>query len=176
MRWPWDRTEKRQQVGRSIFRRHCLSASSARWRRFSRRAGRDRCAGNCGRHVEQGLCFCRGFTGNTGCYSFLSGFRGALARANRAKPLGYRRAGRRDNVLTPAGSWDVAGHSDPASWVYRIDLARGRPAGETRIYPSESVLHFRYAPEPERPWSSPSPLGYARATGRLAANLELAVR
>ena len=35
------------------------------------------------------------------------------------------------------------------------------------------MLHFRYAPEPERPWSSPSPLGYARATGRLAANLEL---
>ena len=75
-------------------------------------------------------------------------------------------------TLTPAGSWDVAGHSDPASWMYK--LARAGPSGsETRIYPSESVLHFRYAPEPERPWSSPSPLGYARATGRLAANLEL---
>ncbi len=74
--------------------------------------------------------------------------------------------------LRPAGSWDIAGRSDPASWQYRLDMF-GPSGSETRIYPSESVLHFRYAPEPERPWSSPSPLGYARATGRLAGNLEL---
>ena len=52
-----------------------------------------------------------------------------------------------------------------------ISSARAPP--KRVIYPSASVLHFRYAPEPERPWSSPSPLGYARQTGRLAANLEL---
>ena len=75
-------------------------------------------------------------------------------------------------VLTPAASWDVAGSADPESWVFRLDLA-GPSGGETRLYPSAAVLNFRYAPEPERPWSSPSPLGYARATARLAANLEL---
>ena len=75
-------------------------------------------------------------------------------------------------VLRPAASWDVAGGSDPESWVYRLGLA-GPSGGETRLYPALSVLHFRYAPEPERPWTSPSPLGYARQTGRFAANLEL---
>ena len=49
----------------------------------------------------------------------------------------------------------------------------GPSSNETRIYPSASVLHFRYASDPERPWHGISPLGYARATGKLAANLEL---
>ena len=75
-------------------------------------------------------------------------------------------------VLRPAASWDVAGGSDPESWVYRLDLA-GPSGGETRLYPAESVCHFRYATDPQRPWAGVSPLGYARATGRLAANLEL---
>ena len=75
-------------------------------------------------------------------------------------------------VLRPVASWDIAGGSDPESWRYRLDLF-GPSGNETRVYPSASVLHFRYAPEPERPWTSPSPLGYARQTGRLAANLEL---
>ena len=66
----------------------------------------------------------------------------------------------------------MAGSADPKSWVFRLDLA-GPSGGETRLYPSAAVLNFRYAPEPKRPWSSPSPLGYARATARLAANLEL---
>ena len=75
-------------------------------------------------------------------------------------------------VLTPSASWDVAGSPDPESWVYRLDLA-GPSGGETRLYPAESVCHFRFAADPERPWQGISPLGYARATGRLAANLEL---
>ena len=75
-------------------------------------------------------------------------------------------------TLTPAGSWDVAGGPDASSWIYRIDTF-GPSGNVTRIYPSESVCHFRYAPSPETPWTSPSPLGYARATGKLAANLEL---
>ena len=74
--------------------------------------------------------------------------------------------------LRPAGSWDVAGGSDPESWKYRLDLF-GPSGNETRIYPAESVLHFKYATDPERPWHGISPLGYARATGKLAANLEL---
>ena len=75
-------------------------------------------------------------------------------------------------VLTPAASWDVAGGSDPESWVWRLDLA-GPSGGETRIYPAESVLSFRYATDPKRPWAGVSPISYARATARLAANLEL---
>ena len=74
--------------------------------------------------------------------------------------------------LRPAGSWDIAGGSNPKSWVYRLDLF-GPSGNETRVYPAASVLHFRYASDPERPWHGISPLGYARATGKLAANLEL---
>ena len=74
--------------------------------------------------------------------------------------------------LRPAGSWDIAGGSDPASWIYRLDL-HGPSGGETRVYPAASVLHFRFATDPERPWHGISPLGYARLSGKLAANLEL---
>ena len=75
--------------------------------------------------------------------------------------------------LRPAGSWDIAGGgADPASWVYRLAMF-GPSGNETRIYPSASVLHFKYATDPARPWAGISPLGFARATGRLAANLEL---
>ena len=75
-------------------------------------------------------------------------------------------------TITPAGSWDVAGGADPASWFYRLDLF-GPSGNETRVYPSAAVLHFRYASDPERPWQGISPLGYARLSGKLAANLEL---
>ena len=74
--------------------------------------------------------------------------------------------------LRPAGSWDIAGGSHPSSWQYRLDM-QGPSGSETRIYPAASVLHFRYATDPERPWHGISPLGYARLSGRLAANLEL---
>ena len=33
-------------------------------------------------------------------------------------------------------------------------------------------MHIRYAVDPARPWLGISPLGWARATGKLAANLE----
>ena len=75
-------------------------------------------------------------------------------------------------VLTPAASWDVAGGPSPETWVYRLDLF-GPSGNETRIYPAESVLSFRYATDPERSWAGVSPISYARQTGRLAANLEL---
>ena len=75
-------------------------------------------------------------------------------------------------TLTPAGSWDVAGGADPKTWFYRLDLF-GPSGNKTRIYPAASVLHFKYATDPERPWHGISPLGYARLSGKLAANLEL---
>ena len=75
-------------------------------------------------------------------------------------------------TLTPAGSWDIAGSANPESHVYRLDLF-GPSGNETRLYPSASVLHFKFASDPARPWQGISPLGYARQTARLAANLEL---
>ena len=74
-------------------------------------------------------------------------------------------------ALIPAGSWDVRGSWREASWWYRVDLF-GPSGNITRLVPSATVAHVRYATDPARPWHGISPLGWARATGTLAANLE----
>ena len=73
--------------------------------------------------------------------------------------------------LRPIGSWDVRGGPDPAGWWYRCD--RFGPSGNlTELVPAAAVLHVRYAVDSARPWYGISPLGWARSTGALAANLE----
>ena len=74
--------------------------------------------------------------------------------------------------LQPIGSWDVRGGPDPAAWWYRCD--RFGPSGNlTELVPAAAVLHCRYAVDSARPWYGISPLGWARSTGTLAANLEV---
>ena len=74
--------------------------------------------------------------------------------------------------LVPVGSWDIAGISpSPSTWVYRCDTF-GPSGNTTRMVPASAVVHCRYAVEPSRPWAGVSPLGWAIATGTLAANLE----
>ena len=73
--------------------------------------------------------------------------------------------------LVPAGSWDVRGPWVESAWWYRCDLF-GPSGNVTRFVPAGAVLHVRYAVDPARPWHGISPLGWARATGTLAANLE----
>ena len=73
--------------------------------------------------------------------------------------------------LQPIGSWDVRGPADEAAWWYRCD--RFGPSGnQTAFVPAGAVLHVRYSVDSSRPWYGISPLGWARATGTLAANLE----
>ena len=76
--------------------------------------------------------------------------------------------------LTPAGSWDVRGRWDPATWRYRCDLF-GPSGNVTRFLPADAVVHGRYSVDPARPWWGVSPLGWARLTGKLHANLEDAI-
>ena len=73
--------------------------------------------------------------------------------------------------LTPAGSWDIRGRFDPDTWRYRVDLF-GPSGNITRNLPAASVVHGRYSVDPSRPWFGISPLGWARLTGKLHANLE----
>ena len=78
----------------------------------------------------------------------------------------------RDGVrLTPAGSWDVRGGPDPSTWRYRVDLF-GPSGNVTRNLAAAAVVHGRYSVDPARPWLGLSPLGWARLTGKLHANLE----
>ena len=73
--------------------------------------------------------------------------------------------------LQPIGSWDVRGGPRESNWWYRCD--RFGPSGNlTELVPAAAVLHCRYAIDSARSWYGISPLGWARATGRLAANLE----
>ena len=74
-------------------------------------------------------------------------------------------------TLSPAGSWDVRGGWREQSWWYRLDTF-GPSGNESHFVPAASVVHARYAVDPSRPWLGISPLGWARATGTLAANLE----
>ena len=73
--------------------------------------------------------------------------------------------------LRPAGSWDVRGGPRESGWWYRVDVF-GPSGNETRFVPGGAVIHARYAVDAARPWYGISPLGWARATGALAANLE----
>ena len=74
-------------------------------------------------------------------------------------------------MLRPVGSWDIRGGHDPRSWWVRCDLL-GPSGNTTRFVPHEAVVHCRYAVDPSRPWHGIGPLGWARSTGTLAANLE----
>ena len=74
-------------------------------------------------------------------------------------------------VLLRANYWDVQGSADPASWIYKLELA-GPTAGEVVRRSRESVLHFRLAGDGRRPWIGLSPIGWASLTGRLNGALE----
>ena len=74
-------------------------------------------------------------------------------------------------TIRPAGSWDVRGGMDESRWFYRIDLF-GASAHTTRLVPSESVIHPRYAVRPDRPWQGVSPLAWCPETATLAARIE----
>ena len=73
--------------------------------------------------------------------------------------------------LIPAESSTVTGDPDPDTWTY--ELTCGGPSG-TKTYkhvPPESVLHFKYAFDPARPWEGVGPLQAGTLGGKLAANL-----
>ena len=73
--------------------------------------------------------------------------------------------------LAPCGSWDVRGDDDPDTWLVRGDLF-GPSGNRTVFMPHRAFVHCRYAVDPVRPWYGIGPLGWARHTGTLAANLE----
>ena len=60
------------------------------------------------------------------------------------------------------------------TWRYRCDLF-GPSGNVTRNLPGAAVVHGRYSVDPARPWWGVSPLGWARLTGKLHANLEDAI-
>ena len=58
-------------------------------------------------------------------------------------------------LLLPAASYDVNGGPDPASWEYRLTIGGPERTHTYSRQPAESVLHFTYGRDPERPWRGP---------------------
>ena len=74
--------------------------------------------------------------------------------------------------LRRCAHWDIqSGTVDPESWRIRVS-AYGPSATTTKTIPWSGVVHPMYGIYPDRPWLGVSPLGFARATGALAGNLE----
>ena len=74
--------------------------------------------------------------------------------------------------LIEASSWDITGGFDPSSWVYNVELA-GPSDSVSRSYPSESVIHCRFAWNSSTPWKGISPLAFCSSTSSLASFLEV---
>ena len=72
-------------------------------------------------------------------------------------------------ALIPASTVTVNGGPSPSTWTYTLTC--GGPS-QTLTYdgvPADSVLHFRYAADPERPWRGQGPIDVARLAGKLSA-------
>ena len=76
-------------------------------------------------------------------------------------------------TLIPASAWEVHGSADPSTWRYAVSMS-GPDATQTVTLPGASVLHFKYAPHPSRPWAGRSPVALARDTAQAAGRLEKA--
>ena len=76
-------------------------------------------------------------------------------------------------ILTPCAQWEVHGSEDPATWTYACSVS-GPDVTRLVTLPGASVLHFKYAPHPSRPWAGRSPVALAIDTARAAGLLELA--
>ena len=72
-------------------------------------------------------------------------------------------------TLLPAETWSIEGEPNPASWEYRLTLGGPSRTFTYDYVPFDSVLHFRYAVDPERPWHGNGPIMVASLAGNLSA-------
>ncbi|MDE0201597.1 MAG: hypothetical protein OXK73_04090 [Rhodospirillaceae bacterium] len=75
-------------------------------------------------------------------------------------------------AFVPAGTHEVRGLADEATWTYRVHRYGPSRAESAAFRQGAGVLHFRYAVDPARPWQGVSPLAWASATASLAGRLE----
>ena len=78
--------------------------------------------------------------------------------------------------LLESSSWSiVAGGPDPASWRYQCETP-GPHTSTTRTVKGAQVVHVKYATSHVEPWRGIPPLVLAGESGRLAVNLERALK
>ena len=71
--------------------------------------------------------------------------------------------------LVPAESHDVSGGPFPEEWEYTVTLGGPSRSAIHEFVPAASVLHFRYAADPARPWRGNGPVEVAALAGRMSA-------
>ena len=71
--------------------------------------------------------------------------------------------------LIPAESHDVSGGPFPEEWEYTVTLGGPSKTMTHEFVQAASVLHFRYAADPARPWRGNGPVEVAALAGRLSA-------
>ena len=171
MRWPWQRkTETRATSYSDTVVNAILAAASAPSADATRTAALEACAAT----------YAAGFA----C-ARVEGASGAVATALTPAVLACiaRNLIRKgDDVhvievsggmlkLLPAGTWDVRGMADPATWRYRCDLFGPSRSRAVMVAP-EGVVHCRYAVDPARPWAGLGPMQWATSSASLAGRLE----
>ena len=120
-----------------------------------------------------------GFVGRSFAAATLSGPGARLLPATLRETVGRALMGRGEAVLVagdglallPAASHDVRGEADPASWLYRCDLA-GPSSVRSRALPASSVVHIRVNVDPSQPWRGRSAYAVARQTAETASHAE----
>ena len=71
--------------------------------------------------------------------------------------------------LVPAQTHDVSGGPFPDGWEYTLTLGGPSRTVTYDFVPAASVLHFRYAVDPARPWRGNGPVEVANLAGKLSA-------
>ena len=71
--------------------------------------------------------------------------------------------------LLPVSNFDMYGGANRRTWEYRATVAGPQDLATYDRVPSESILHFTYAQDFDRPFRGIGPLQSAQLTGRLAA-------
>lgn len=74
--------------------------------------------------------------------------------------------------LLHADTWDITGGYRPSTWRYHVTVPSPSGTGLVRNVSAAGVIHAMYSHNSARPWVGVSPLGWASGTAKLLAIVE----
>ena len=77
--------------------------------------------------------------------------------------------------LVPVSSYEVYGPSNPAEWVYSLDVATPNSTERYTRISSDQVVHVKYAASPSSPYRGQGPIEIASLAGKLSAEVTAAL-
>lgn len=171
MRWPWQRREVRQ--GSSSYTDALIRALVSETAGDSRAsvfatAALEACTGLVGRafaaaEIDAPEMFRPALS--PGCLAMIG-----RALIRRGEIVLLIRVENGELQLLPVAGHDVTGSPDPATWIYRVTVNGPSSQGVYEAVAGDTVLHFTYARDPERPWQGIGPLTVAQLSGKLSAS------